>query len=71
MVLDLAQSPTWSQIFNPFPFLNTHIWEAFMRKKTEIFTNKGGDGYPRPIYFRFFTEENFYCFEIIYMLKNM
>ena len=49
-----------------------HHKGSLHKKKTEIcwsFTN-GGDT-PRPIYFRVFPEEKFYCLKMIYMLRNM
>ena len=48
--------------------------EAFIRKKRKyigLLPIREGGSTPRPIYFRFFPEENFYCLKMIYILKNI
>ena len=50
------------------------IREAFIRKNRKyigLLPIRGGGSTPRPIYFRFFPEENFYCLRMIYILRNM
>ena len=59
--------------FQPKLTLQQLVREAFIRKTGNIliFYQYWGGSTPRPIYFRFFPEENFYCLKMIYILRNM